>query len=175
LLVGTFEVKGDVELQITTEMKRDRQIVSTGWVDDTTPAYALMDVLALPTYREGFPNAVLEANAMERPVVASRVTGCVDAVVDGVTGLLVPAGDPVALAGALSKYLSDPALRDAHGRAARSRVDRDFRPECIWHAVYEEYVKLLKATNLPLPEGSFTEELNRLGPGPSMRDEVGDY
>jgi glycosyltransferase involved in cell wall biosynthesis len=157
LLVGAVEAKGDVEERVLAEIKRDPQILSTGWVDDTAPAYALMDVLALPTYREGFPNAVLEANAMERPVVASRVTGCIDAVVDGVTGLLVPARDAVALAEALGRYLASPELRAAHGRAARARAERDFRPESVWQAVYEQYVRLLKARGLPVPPTRCTD------------------
>jgi glycosyltransferase involved in cell wall biosynthesis len=157
LLVGAVEANGDVEECVLAEIKRDPQILSTGWVDDTAPAYALMDVLALPTYREGVPNAVLEANAMERPVVASRVTGCVDAVVDGVTGLLVPARDSVALAESLGKYLANPELRAAHGLAARARAERDFRPESVWQAVYEQYVRLLKARGLPLPATKCSE------------------
>src|SRR3970282_350392 len=93
--------------------------------------------------REGFPNVVLEAGAMRLPVVATRVTGCVDAVEDGWTGILVPAGQAHPLASAIQTYLSDPALRRRHGAAGRRRVLTHFRPEAVWQALYLEYLRLL--------------------------------
>lgn len=82
---------------------------------------------------------------MGLPVVATRIPGCVDAVVDGVTGTLVPVRDSAALAQAIRAYLDDPALRTAHGEAGRARVLRDFRPEDIWEAIHAHYVALLRA------------------------------
>src|SRR5260370_23786926 len=76
-----------------------------------------MDIVALPTYREGFSNVALEAAAMALPIVATSVPGCIDAVRDGITGTLVAPRDPVALADALQRYLSDPDLRQRHGQA----------------------------------------------------------
>ena len=93
---------------------------------DTPRLLGAMDLVVLPTYREGFPVVLLEAAAMGRPVVATRVAGCIDAVDDGVTGALVPAGDASALAAAMIRYLQDPALRSTHGSAARQRVERDY-------------------------------------------------
>jgi len=109
-------------------------------------------VLALPTYREGFPNVLLEAAGMKVPVVATRVTGCTDAVHDGVTGMLVPPCDAARLAGALRTYLQDGELRHSHGAAARDRVLREFRPEGIWQAIYEEYMALLEKKRIPAPD-----------------------
>jgi glycosyltransferase involved in cell wall biosynthesis len=102
-----------------------------------------MDVVALPTYREGFSNVALEAAAMALPIVASRVPGCVDAIEDGVTGTLVPARDSAELSRALVRYLEHPELRSRHGAAARERVLAEFRPEQIWEAIAAEYRALL--------------------------------
>jgi len=110
--------------------------------------YRMVDLIVLPTYSEGFPNVLLEAAAMALPVVATRVTGCVDAVEDQVTGALVPPRDADALLAAMVRYLDDPELRNRHGAAARERVLRSFRPEPIWDAVLEEYHHLLKAKGL---------------------------
>lgn len=93
-----------------------------GHVADPVAFHAACDVLVLPTWREGFPTVPLEAAAMGNPVIATRATGCVDAVVDGVTGGLVPIGDRAALGAALARYLADPALRAQQGAAGRARV-----------------------------------------------------
>jgi glycosyltransferase involved in cell wall biosynthesis/lipopolysaccharide/colanic/teichoic acid biosynthesis glycosyltransferase len=104
--------------------------------------YAAMDVLCLPTYREGFPVTILEAAAMALPCVASRVTGCVDAVVAGETGELVAPGDAASLSAALMAYVNDAQLRSSHGRAARARVRAEFSPERVWDALQREYASL---------------------------------
>ena len=111
---------------------------------DTPPLYAAMDVVVLPTYREGFPVVPMEAAAMELPVVATEVPGCVDAVQDSVTGTLVPPRDASALTEAIRHYLLDPELRRQHGRAGRERMLREFRQEDIWEELYAEYTRLLQ-------------------------------
>jgi glycosyltransferase involved in cell wall biosynthesis len=100
-------------------------------------------VVALPTYREGFPNVVLEACAMGLPVVASRVTGCVDAVLPDRTGLLVPVKDASLLADALASYMQDAELRARHGANGRSHVLQHYAQEGVWQAILETYTGLL--------------------------------
>jgi glycosyltransferase involved in cell wall biosynthesis len=84
------------------------------------------DVLVLPSLSEGLSNAVLEAMAMGLPVVATRIAGLDEQVQDGVTGLLVPAGDAAALGAALERLMNDPDRRVALGRAGRGVVERQF-------------------------------------------------
>lgn len=134
LLLGDFETGDPVTRELADRLRRDPRIVLPGFVRDTAPYYPLMDVLAFPSHREGFPNAPLEAAAAGVPTVGSRATGVVDAVVDGETGTLVPVGDAEALAAALLRSLQDPDLRRRHGEAARERVRRDFRREAVWRA-----------------------------------------
>ncbi len=132
LIVGPREPQDPISAEADRVLRSDPRVRLAGEIGSVKSMYAMMDVVALPTYREGFPQVPLEAAAMERPVVASRVTGCVDAVVDGETGTLVPPREPHALAEALGAYLKDPGLRRRHGTAARARVLRDFRPENLW-------------------------------------------
>jgi glycosyltransferase involved in cell wall biosynthesis len=86
----------------------------------------------------------IEAGAMHVPVVTTRIPGCVDAVVDGQTGTLIPPRDARALADALRVYLLDPELRRKHGLAGRERALQHFPQEAIWEAIYLEYRRLLE-------------------------------
>jgi len=115
----------------------------SGWVSETAPFYAAIDLLALSTYREGFPNTPLEAAAMELPVVGTFVDGCEEAIIHGLTGLLVPARDSRALAQALQQLIENPELRNKMGQAGRRRVLQEFKPDNIWKELYQEYLNLL--------------------------------
>ena len=143
LLVGPFEPRDPVPPGLEATLRADGRVHLTGTDWNTPPLYAAMDLVVLPTHREGFPNVPLEAAAMGLPVVATRIPGCVDAVADGRTGTLVPAGDPEALAAQMRRYLLDEGLRRRHGEAGRQRVLREFRQELLWEALHEEYDRLL--------------------------------
>ena len=144
LLVGWWwEAVDVVEQEVKKSLAADPRVHITGRVEDPAPYYALMTMLIHPSYREGFPQAPMEAAAMELPVVATDAVGCVDAVVDGVTGTLAPVGDVSALVNAISRYLRDPQLKDRHGKAGRERVVKYFRQEVLWEEIYRFYSKLL--------------------------------
>ncbi|MFJ6112183.1 glycosyltransferase family 4 protein [Dietzia maris] len=112
---------------------------TTGWIDDTVPAFRAMDILCLPTKREGFPNVVLEAGAVSLPTVTTTATGARESVIDGVTGHLVPVDDPSALADALIEIGNSSRLRTAMGKAARERAIKLYPPERIWTALESLY------------------------------------
>ena len=144
LMLGDFEEGDPLPPTVRRQLKSDSQVIRPGFVPDTAPWYQLMDAVVLPTRREGFPNVVLEAHAAGKPVVATQTTGTVDAIVNGLTGLLVPVGNASALAEAVIKLLRDRTLAQAMGRAGYHRVRREFRPEIVWTALAQEYAKLLR-------------------------------
>jgi len=123
LLVGWFDASEDaLSHELRSRIKNHPRIHMTGYVADTAPYYRAMDVMVLPTWREGFPNVVLEAAASGIPVVTTLCTGSRDTVVPEVTGLLIPPGYPVAISEAVLKLLGNPEHRCRMGMAARAWV-----------------------------------------------------
>jgi lipopolysaccharide/colanic/teichoic acid biosynthesis glycosyltransferase/glycosyltransferase involved in cell wall biosynthesis len=147
LMLGGFEDGDPIPKGYVDRLCHHARVVMAGWVSDPSCYYLIMDVLAFPSHREGLPSVPLEAAAAQIPTVAFDATGSVDAVSDGVTGTLVPLGDVGSFTRALQRYLTDNLLRRQHGRAARERVLRDFRPETFWESLHEEYVRLLAGNN----------------------------
>jgi len=145
LLVGPIEPQDPVPAELIDKMQADERVHWLGQVIDSASSYPVMDLLTLPTYREGLPNVLLEAAAMGLPTVATSVQGCVDTIVDGETGLLVPVRDAAQLRQAIARYVGDPALRQAHGGNARRHIVEHFRSMPIWEAVRDRYRSLLDA------------------------------
>jgi lipopolysaccharide/colanic/teichoic acid biosynthesis glycosyltransferase len=149
LLVGDFEDGDPVEPEVRQFIEATPTILRPGFVADTAPYYALMDVFVLPTYREGFPGVPLEAQASEVPVVTTNATGAVDSVQHGRTGLIVPMKDAQALAKAIDILLRNPEMRADFGRAGRRWMESSFSPEAIWQAHAEMYEEMLESRPQP--------------------------
>jgi glycosyltransferase involved in cell wall biosynthesis len=148
LMVGDFEDGDPVRPSVRHYIENTAAIIRPGFMSDTAPYFKLMDVCVLPTYREGFGQVSAEAQASGIPVVTTSATGAVDSVIDGITGIIVPAGDSDALAGAIGKLLEDPSLRTAMGRAGREWMERDFQPQGIWDHRVELYRELMSPTSV---------------------------
>jgi glycosyltransferase involved in cell wall biosynthesis len=151
MMVGPIEPQDPVPAEVLHRLEHDPRVHFTGSVMDPIPFYAAMDILTLPTYREGFPNTPLEGAAMQLPIVATCVDGCVEAVVDGVTGILVPPKDSATLAEAVRLLLINPGMRQQFGQAGRERVLCDFVPEKIWQSLLENYYELLQTHTEGVP------------------------
>lgn len=158
LLVGPFEAQDPLSPEDEVLFRTDDRVHLAGRRSDVAPHLAAMDVFVMPSYREGFGIANIEAAAMALPVISTRIPGCVDSVQDGVTGTLIPARDANALVTAIEAHCNDPELRCLYGQAGRERVLRDFRQEVIWEALYREYTRLLQEKGLPLPEPVAADE-----------------
>jgi len=165
VVIGAPEDQAPVAQEILNELRNDKKVIMIDSVDQRhLPVYyAIVNAVAFPTLSEGFPNVPLEAAAMEVPVVASRVTGCVDAIQHNVTGMLFPAGDRKALAEKILTYLNDADLSARHGRAARRHVLSKFRPEFVWESLYREYLGLLKERGITLVTESQSRHKKDLG------------
>ncbi|MBM7841717.1 glycosyltransferase family 4 protein [Herpetosiphon giganteus] len=118
---------------------------------DMPVLYHLMDVLAHPSYREGFPRAPMEASAMGVPVVASAIRGCRETVAHGLNGMLVPVRDAAALAQSLGRILDDRVVREAFSRLARQVAEREFDQQRVFERVLLSYAEQLQARGLAVP------------------------
>jgi glycosyltransferase involved in cell wall biosynthesis len=146
LLVGWFDAADDaLSHDLRDRIERHHAIDCTGFVSDTVPYYRAMDLLVLPTWREGFPNVVLEAAATGLPVITTQCTGACDSIVPEITGLLIPPGYPEAISKAVMELLDDPERRLCMGRAARAwAIEHYLQSQVLglassfYHALVEE-------------------------------------
>jgi glycosyltransferase involved in cell wall biosynthesis len=146
LLVGWFDVAEDaVDPGLRMRILRHPQIYCTGFVPDTAPYYRAMDLLVLPTWREGFPNVVLEAAATGIPVVTTECTGARDSVLPEITGLMIPPGYPDAIYEAVMKLIRDPKRRQLMGRSARAWILEHYVESRVVGMTVDYYKGLLDA------------------------------
>jgi glycosyltransferase involved in cell wall biosynthesis len=156
LLVGWFDAAEDaLEVGMRARIEGHPRIVCTGFVPDTVPYYRAMDLMVLPSWREGFPNVVLEAAASGVPVIATHCTGSQDAVVPEVTGLLVPPGYPEAICEAVLGLLSEPDRCRRMSVAARKWVAENYEDRRVLGMVVDFYLNLLSPSG---PADAGTEE-----------------
>ncbi|MCH1866000.1 glycosyltransferase [Nocardioides sp. CFH 31398] len=134
LLVGTPEPVDADDRAALDALDSLASTVRRGHLERVETALKAIDVLVLLSNREGLGVVVLEAAACGVPTVAYRVTGVVDTIVDGTTGLLCRPGDTVTVANSVQSLLTDPQRRRSMGFAANSRVDDLFGPSAVWPA-----------------------------------------
>jgi glycosyltransferase involved in cell wall biosynthesis len=139
LLVVGEGSRQDALMQQAADLRIGHRVIFTGRREDVPAVTAALDVAVLPSYREAQGLSVLEAMALSRPVVASDVGGIPEMIVDGVSGLLVPPRDPVALAAAIVRLLEDHQLADLIGRAGHDLVHQRFCLEQMIASVEQIY------------------------------------
>jgi glycosyltransferase involved in cell wall biosynthesis len=143
LLVGDGEQRGMLEARATA-LGVAGEVHFVGWRDDVPDVFALCDLVVLPSLGEHFGRVLIEAMAMARPVVATDAGGVPEVVRHGETGLLVPPGDPKALAEAVLALLADPERRARLGSAGRRDVEARFglaRHAAAVEALYRELAR----------------------------------
>ena len=122
---------------------QNENIITVGFQDDVRPYYAVSNVLMLPSYREGFPNAVLQAGAMGLPSIVSDISGCNEIIEHEVNGLLVPKKNHQELQKAMEKILVTPNFLESLQKNARNRVAESFDKSLVWKELKKEYEKAL--------------------------------
>lgn len=161
LLLGDFESGDPVDRKTVDWICTNPAAHWLGFIPDPKPYYRLMNAFVFPTYREGLAKALLEAAAAGAPVVATSVTGVVDIVQDGLTGILVPPGDAPALARAVGRLLDEPETAARMARAAQSMIREHF-DNSFYLARLGEMIESMVATDRPHTHRPPLEEARRL-------------
>ena len=154
-------IAGDGPMRRELEgLVRDLGLQEQAWLpgarSDVPELMRAMDVFVLPSINEGISNTILEAMATGRPVVAGRVGGNPELIVDGVTGALYDASDPEGLEQAMMQYIEDGDRRTTHGRNARQRVRAEFSLDAMVQRYCALYDELLASphSSYPIPHSS---------------------
>jgi glycosyltransferase involved in cell wall biosynthesis len=142
LFVGDGPLRPQIEEQVR-RLGVERQVVFTGYREDVAMLLKSLDVVVLPSRWEGLPLVLLEAMACRKPIVATRVTGIVDVVVDGVTGFLVPGAVPAPLAEKIVLLVQDAQLRRELGGHGRKRLEQKFSLQHMVEQTRKVYQDLL--------------------------------
>jgi glycosyltransferase involved in cell wall biosynthesis len=143
--------KSDALPRPMVDAAREMGVQFLGHRDDVGAPYAAMDLFVLPSHREGFPRAAMEAAASGLPVIATDVRGCRQVVDHEITGLLVPVRDAGALARAIERLGGDPALRARMAIAARARAEAQFDEREVVGRVLDTYSEIAARKRIEVP------------------------
>lgn len=142
LLVGPLESNLDPLLPETLKhIELNQSIISVGYQKDVRPYFAISNVLVFPSYREGFPNVVMQAGAMGLGSIVSDINGCNEIIEDGENGLIIPVKDAESIYLAMKKIFFDHSLRDKIQENARQLIISRYEQQVVWNSILEEYKK----------------------------------
>ena len=143
LLVGPRENHLDPLLPETEALiKGNKQIIAVGVQKDIRPYVAISHVLTFPSYREGFPNVVLQGSCMELPCIVGNINGCNEIIEHNVNGLIIPVKDAKAIENAMQFMIDYPEKRQAMIAHSRSRIIERYKQEFVWNEILKTYQTL---------------------------------
>jgi glycosyltransferase involved in cell wall biosynthesis len=139
LLVGPFEEELDpLQEKTTAIINNNKQIISVGYQNDVRPYFAIANALAFPSYREGFPNVVMQAGAMGLPSIVTDINGCNEIIEEQKNGMIIPVKSVAPLYNAMEVMLKDKQMR----LNARDMITNRFEQKVVWEALLNEYKTL---------------------------------
>lgn len=143
VLVGSQETDLDpLQLESLNQINTNSNILAVGHQNDVRPYFAISDVLVFPSYREGFPNVVMQAGAMGLPSIVTDINGCNEIIVEGENGTIIPVKDSGAIYEAMKLMMEDVAFRTSLVQNARRMIVSRYEQEVVWKAILAEYEKL---------------------------------
>ncbi|MDN3723961.1 glycosyltransferase family 4 protein [Aequorivita sp. SDUM287046] len=143
LLVGSLETELDpLKTETLQAIENNHNIISVGYQQDVRPYFATADALVFPSYREGFPNVVMQAGAMGLPSIVTDINGCNEIISHGVNGLIVPPKNREKLFESMKNLATEPQLYASLKINTRKTIVEKYKREEFWQALLEEYNRL---------------------------------
>tara|TARA_B100000809_G_C15110524_1_gene520424 strand:+ start:1166 stop:2305 length:1140 start_codon:yes stop_codon:yes gene_type:complete len=142
ILVGWRENELD-PLRPETEniLNQNNHIIQVGYQPDVRPYFAISDVLVFPSYREGFPNVVLQAGAMQVPSIVTNINGCNEIIRDGENGLIIPVKDVQAIIASMRHFIQNPEIHQMMRANSRQNIINNYKHKYVWDELLKEYRK----------------------------------
>lgn len=148
LLVGNYERELDPLLPETEKIiDANPNIITTGYQQDVRPYFAVSDCLVFPSYREGFPNVVMQAGAMGLPSIVTDINGCNEIIINQKNGIIIPVKNVDALQQAMKKMIEDKEYYSKLKSNARSMIQSRYEQSVVWNELLEEYKSLIGNRN----------------------------
>lgn len=149
LLVGWLETELDsLSSNTLKNIEAHPNIISVGFQKDVRPYYAISDALIFPSYREGFPNVVMQAGAMELPSIVTNINGCNEIIIDNKNGIIIPVKNISAVKTAMEKLMSDKIFYKKLKENSREMIVSRYEQSVIWNALLEEYKRMIQEKNV---------------------------
>ena len=148
-MVGRQEAHLDpLQTKTLSAIDTDPDIISVGEQKDVRPYLAIANCFVFPSYREGFPNVVLEAGAMELPCIVTDINGSNEIIIENKNGLIVPPKNAEAFQKAMTELLNNKELYEYLQLNSRTLIISRYQRQEVWKALLNEYNNLLKTKNL---------------------------
>lgn len=143
ILVGPIEADLDpLQEETLQEIKANESIIYVGFQEDVRVYFAVSDCLVFPSYREGFPNVVMQAGAMGLPSIVTDINGSNEIIIDGKNGIIIPVKSWIAILEAMKKIFNEHDFRNLLKNCARDMIVSRYEQEVVWEALLLEYKKL---------------------------------
>ncbi|SDS25835.1 glycosyltransferase family 4 protein [Christiangramia echinicola] len=143
LLVGPFEQELDpLDKEVFRIIEENPKIYTTGYQQDVRPYFSIADVLTFPSYREGFPNVVMQANAMNLPAIVTNINGCNEIVEEGVNGVIIPVKNESKILQSMRRLMDDRELCSILAHNARELIQKKYERTRFWNILLKEYKEL---------------------------------
>lgn len=147
ILVGPFEDDLDpLKIETKKEISYNPNIISVGFQPDVRLWFSISNVLVFPSYREGFPNVVLQAGAMELPSIVSDINGCNEIIENNKNGIIIPVKNENAIFEAMKKMVNNPEFTNQLKQNTRMNIIEKYEQKIVWDALLKEY-KILEEAN----------------------------
>ena len=140
IIVGPFEKELDhLSPEVELILEENKSIIHTGYQNDVRPYLSMSDVFVFPSYREGFPNVVMQAGCFEIPCIVSDINGCNEIIQNGVNGLIIKPKSQTELREAMLKLHENDELRNEMSKRSRPIIEKKYKQEYVWDCILKEY------------------------------------